>query len=498
MSHIDHDVADIGESAQQQIERQQVLESELTKKLADWNRKIHETSQIQTALESNAIEVIDQIETLTNTLHNQIEAQKHHLLHRIHSTRQQNSMALQRHLSYLTSFQKSLLHVYRKHCDSFDGNSTNSDVLNFGVELETVLQHEEKFNYESNILTLQPATFEGGPSNLLGTLHIQNSQLLNSDTNESCLSRSFPRSFWEIGLNKGKKKKSVELPLSMSLSSSFRRHSLFKRNICLKPIFEFEIYEKLQPTCLLLFSRGKLYLTGRKEDIGILQVYEKQGVYEDTIYKDGDAFQMAGNGKTSKIFITEPGKRLLTKMKPKEILVKTLIDNKQPLGVAIDSKTDIIFSDAETRRIFKCSNNGQNLKLLIKSEGINHVFRKPAYLTTDAMDNVYVTDTETNHVICFRQNAEMLFKYGGPKHLNKPGQVCIDKEGFILVADENNDRIVLLDDQGKFVKVLLDSKNDLCKPVCLALDFDKNYLYVGENGGVIKVFKYLINQENES
>ncbi|CAD5119549.1 unnamed protein product [Dimorphilus gyrociliatus] len=494
-----HNVADIEDAAHLHIERQSELTSELTKKLAECNGHIHVASQLQAVLENNAIEVGHQIETLTTTLHNQIEAQKQRLLHKIHTTRQQNVMALQRHLSNLGSFQKNLLYVYRKHCDSFDNHNTNSEILNFGVELKNILEYDTKFDYETNVITLKPATFEGGPSNLIGSLHIQNSPLLSSDTNESHLSRSFPRSYLEIGLNKSKKKSSVELPLSMSLSSSFRRHSLFKRNVCLKPIFQFDIYDSLQLTCLLLYDKHQIFLTGRKGDIGIMQIYEKQGKYLKTILDSGDAFQMAGNRKNSKIFITEPDKRILTKMRSKDFNVKTLVTNKRVLGVTVNSEADVIFSDAETRCIYKCSNNGQNIKLLIKSEGINHSFKKPVYLTTDTMDNIYITDIETNHVICFRQNAEMLFKYGGPKHLNKPGQVCIDKDGFVLVADENNDRIVLLDDQGKFVKVLLDSKNDLCKPVCLALDFIKQpRLFVGESCGVVKVFKYLTNEDKEN
>ena len=68
--------------------------------------------------------------------------------------------------------------------------------------------------------------------------------------------------------------------------------------------------------------------------------------------------------------------------------------------------------------------------------------------------------------------------------LNTPTHLAIDKNNFVLVTDYNNHRIIMLDPDLKFVKVLITPEAGLYRPCRLVLDEREESqlrLYVGED-----------------
>lgn len=69
----------------------------------------------------------------------------------------------------------------------------------------------------------------------------------------------------------------------------------------------------------------------------------------------------------------------------------------------------------------------------------------------------------------------------GTGQLNLPSHLAVDRQGYVLVADQNNDRIVLLSASLTFVRVLISPFCGLRRPWRLHLDETRGLLYVAEH-----------------
>ena len=80
--------------------------------------------------------------------------------------------------------------------------------------------------------------------------------------------------------------------------------------------------------------------------------------------------------------------------------------------------------------------------------------------------------------------------------LRQPRDVAVDAEGRILVADRDNDRVVVMDRYLMEARQLLLPMVDegLQGPCSLCLDWDRDRCYVGEwNAGRVFVFDHISN-----
>ncbi|HEY9052767.1 MAG TPA: hypothetical protein VIQ03_14545, partial [Gammaproteobacteria bacterium] len=96
----------------------------------------------------------------------------------------------------------------------------------------------------------------------------------------------------------------------------------------------------------------------------------------------------------------------------------------------------LYIADTDNRRIQIFSRDGIYLDKIInfgKSE--DHYFSKPVSVVVDAQDNIYVADTELNHVLVFDENRKLLYRLGGDKDkIKNPFDRVFDIE---MDADNN-------------------------------------------------------------
>ena len=83
-------------------------------------------------------------------------------------------------------------------------------------------------------------------------------------------------------------------------------------------------------------------------------------------------------------------------------------------------------------------------------------------------------------------DGRLLKSYGrepgcGTGQMNCPTYLAIDKHGFILVADMDNDRVIQLNSSLGFVKEFIPQSAGLSQPLLLQLDEETGRLYVSEN-----------------
>lgn len=132
--------------------------------------------------------------------------------------------------------------------------------------------------------------------------------------------------------------------------------------------------------------------------------------------------------------------------------------------------------------------------------GINS-FKEPKALTSDNNNNIYISDSGNNRIICLDKEYKVRFiidtfqNNGNVDSLKNPNDVFIDKDNNIFVADTDNGRIVKFDKGGKLIRVFAKPKIDLLeekynyRPIKFVLD-NTNRFYViaqGLNYGIMEL-----------
>ena len=170
----------------------------------------------------------------------------------------------------------------------------------------------------------------------------------------------------------------------------------------------------------------------------------------------------------------------------------------RPHGAYIDSDDSIYLIDDDSHSIKKFSSSGK-LLLTLGSQGdpsdsgcINKDYRTikrgappfncPTSIALSSTGDIFVSDGYGNaRVHRFSPDGELILSWGEPG--NKPGQfnlphdIAISKDGRVYVADRENSRIQVFNQNGNFIT----QWSNLNRPCGLHIDKD-NHVYVAELG----------------
>ena len=116
-------------------------------------------------------------------------------------------------------------------------------------------------------------------------------------------------------------------------------------------------------------------------------------------------------------------------------------------------------------------------------------FNLPTDIATAPDGSMFMTDGYGNaRVHKFSAEGKHLFSWGepgtGPSQFNLPHGVWIDRRGRVLVADRENDRVQVFDQQGKLLTIW---PTELIGPAFFYVD-DEDVVYIPEhNGGMVSI-----------
>ena len=113
-----------------------------------------------------------------------------------------------------------------------------------------------------------------------------------------------------------------------------------------------------------------------------------------------------------------------------------------PMGVAFDSTGNLYVADCYNQRVQVFTPEGKFLrKFSVGDEHVGH----PLSIAIDSKDTVYITDSSFNHIFIYSTQGQFLRSFGSTGkaygQLEYPRGVALDKDGYILVSDGDNDRI---------------------------------------------------------
>ena len=131
-------------------------------------------------------------------------------------------------------------------------------------------------------------------------------------------------------------------------------------------------------------------------------------------------------------------------------------------GLRIDADDNIWVTDNANHTVIKFSHDGAILLKLgeknVPGEDATH-FNKPADIAFAANGDFYIADGYGNsRVVKFNKAGDFLKTWGnkgtGPGEFNLPHAVRVDAEGRVYVADRENNRIQVFDQEGTFLRQL--------------------------------------------
>ncbi len=169
-------------------------------------------------------------------------------------------------------------------------------------------------------------------------------------------------------------------------------------------------------------------------------------------------------------------------------------------GIALDDNGNVYVTDTINHRIQKFTRDGTFITKWGKNNGDgtsgteNGAFNYPSDIAVDGSGYVYVTDYFNHRVQKFTATGNFVKKWGknqgdgsygtGENEFVQPSSVTVDPGGFVLVADEINDRIQKFTSEGTFI-LMWDNAHpngaQLNRPRDLTTDADGN-IYVTNIG----------------
>lgn len=169
---------------------------------------------------------------------------------------------------------------------------------------------------------------------------------------------------------------------------------------------------------------------------------------------------------------------------------------KDPRGIAVNSKGDIIVSDACRRCIYVYPLEGAFCDIIWGQAGVRPLqFKNPLYVTTMSNDDIVVSDYFNGRVAVFDSHThDLVFTYGTKKDQKKlryPRGVCVGRHGDVIVADNYNGKVQMIGEDGSFKRYIAGDLHGLKRPRAVATD-GSGHLAVVENGGRVKIYHSLL------
>ena len=163
-----------------------------------------------------------------------------------------------------------------------------------------------------------------------------------------------------------------------------------------------------------------------------------------------------------------------------------------PHGIYVDSDGNIWVTDGggegdRGHQVFKFSPDGEVLMTLgeagVAGGGPGH-FNAPTDVLVAPNGDIFVSDGHTangnNRIVKLSSDGRFIKSFGGtgsgPGELVVPHALAMDSEGRVFVADRNNNRIQIFDQDGEF----LDEWSDFGRPSGLFVSADDT-IYVSDN-----------------
>jgi len=154
-------------------------------------------------------------------------------------------------------------------------------------------------------------------------------------------------------------------------------------------------------------------------------------------------------------------------------------------GLSLTSTDNVLVTLRDTKLIQEYTRDGRFIREIHLNGSIEHPH--PSVQLSNGTFVVSHGWSGPLHRVCIVDTSEYIMQcYGGSSgsgagHLNEPSHLAVDRHGNVLVADMNNNRVVLLSSSLTHLGYIEIPGHLLRKPHALHLDELNHRLYIGES-----------------
>lgn len=201
--------------------------------------------------------------------------------------------------------------------------------------------------------------------------------------------------------------------------------------------------------------------------------------------------------KSEDLVYTDYTGRLVNKVKNTQIEKLMRLPGRRPRGLCVTSADDllvvVVSDNGEATKVVRYSGSTEQQIIQFNDKGDPlYSYDNSKYVIENRNLDICVADFDAGAVVVVNHAGKFRFSYTGPpystKDIFKPRGITTDSQGRILVADCNNDRIHILDQDGVFLRFI--ESNSLHTPWGLCVDTKDNLFVAESSTGTIKMIKY--------
>jgi hypothetical protein len=256
-------------------------------------------------------------------------------------------------------------------------------------------------------------------------------------------------------------------------------------------------------------------------DTGYGQLYSVSCVSKDQVWTCGDnklmkllnlrgellaSIQTKSGEPPGDIALTRGGYLVYTDYKNKTVnrakdkQIQTIISSQRwgPRYICSTASDDLLVimvsDDRKETKVVRYSGSIERQTIQFDAQGLSLYSSgyNTKYISENKNLDICVADYKSKTVVVVNQSGKLRFKYTGhPSHLKEPfdpAGITTDSQSHILIADCDNHRIHILNQDGQFLRYI--HNWGLCNPWGLCVDIGDN-LYVANGDNKVKRIEYL-------
>ena len=143
-----------------------------------------------------------------------------------------------------------------------------------------------------------------------------------------------------------------------------------------------------------------------------------------------------------------------------------------PAGIAYLNNGDIVVADGNSNRLQIFTEKGEYLTQIGGKGKLDHQFNVPWGLSVDSDGNIIVADADNKLIKIFTPSGQFLRKFGGEDLLVDPCH-CIQKDQYFIVSDHGDHSIKVFNTDGDFLYKFGnkgEGDGEFDNPFCLSVD----------------------------
>ncbi|XP_022337720.2 uncharacterized protein LOC111133540 [Crassostrea virginica] len=394
-------------------------------------------------------------------------------------------------IEYTHTMEKSLLKMLKSQETTYDDYITYLGKMSDEFQ-EYLSTTNQKLLFKSNTLKIQtipettkpvPPVFTAGQFNknditkLLGRVNVPNTKKENRKI-QPMEAESMHMISTEKQSEQSKEKSDMKQTLSLSSSvTKVREYSV----------------PGIDSTCHVSVDKsGRLWVSDNKGNLVQidLQGNQLQKIQTSNFLTTG--FHTATQG--GDLIYTDNEKKVIYRITSDKTITEFIkTEDWEPLSVhssCISGDILVGMTYFEEAKVSRYSKTGKEIQKIQRDNKGQELYSFPIYITGSISGDICTSDWNKEAVVVVNKSGQHRFSYRGQGSKFLPWGICTDVLGHILVCDYVSESVHLLDQDGRFLFIILSTQQGIKSPCGVCVN-DENNLYVGQFTKTVTVYKYL-------